>query len=432
MNALPPAPPSSPLVPARNRERWVRIQAREAQRLRERFLTRAAAVFYARITLLIVAAGVLLLTPWQNQSRAILRFSTEMAAFLFFTSLATTWISNQLAGHPRHGRWVLFSTLIYDLILVVVIAANTGLLASPAMAVLLLYTIFFALLFPSPIAILPPLSSLPLLILLYRFVPSKPSFSTELLLLSWHAALNGLAVYTMVYLTGREEKQHREIVELEQELKKLAVAEERNRLAREIHDGIGAALSGLIIQSEYALTLLRGSPHRAQLADLDDEVRELKVGAEEAIDEVRRAVSMMRDDFELVPQLENTCSTFTARHKIPVQLKVTGQPPFLTDEQDLTIFRILQECLTNIAKHAKATNVVVDVLFEHESMTMDIIDDGKGFDVNKTPKNHYGLINMRERAKKAGGEVSISSQIGQGTKIHLRVLAKAQGSREEI
>ena len=150
-----------------------------------------------------------------------------------------------------------------------------------------------------------------------------------------------------------------------------------------------------------------------------EEISELKGAAEEAIDEVRRALSMMRDEFELVPQLENTCTTFTTGHRIPVQLKIVGSPPPLNDEQQLTIFRIMQECLTNIAKHASPTVVTVDVNFVKDGMSMRIVDDGAGFDLSKTPKHHYGLINMRERARKAKGAVSIDSAPGEGTRVKL-------------
>ena len=81
----------------------------------------------------------------------------------------------------------------------------------------------------------------------------------------------------------------------------------------------------------------------------------------------------------------------------------------------------MQECLTNISKHAKANEVSVDVHFSRDRMRMDIQDDGQGFDPNRTPKHHYGLINMRERARKANGEVSIDSSPGAGTRISLSI-----------
>lgn len=387
------------------------IGAREVQRLRERYLTRATAVFYARVALLALGLGTLLLPSWKQA------FSIQgpLPWLVFVAALAWAIGCQTKAAHPVHGRRVMFVTLILDLAVLLAVIARSGALESPAMGVQLLFTIFFALLFPSPIAIVPPLLVLPAVILLSQMMPDSPPLSVEVMRLAWLAALNGVAVYVIVYLTSREEQQTREIVALEQSLKNMAIVEERNRIARDIHDGLGASLSGVIIQAEYLLTLTKKDE------DLQSEVKELKTGAEEAIDEVRRAVSMWRDDFQLVPQLENTCTTFTSRHKVPVELKVQGEAPRLHEAQELGIFRILQECLTNIAKHARAKRVNVDVRFAPEEVLLEIVDDGAGFDPQKTPKNHYGLINMRERAKKAGGEVSIESAPGQGTRVRLAV-----------
>lgn len=387
----------------------VKIDAREARRLKERFLTRARAVFYARLAFLTLGIGILAIPSW----RTAFGIESPWAYAWFGAAVLYAFAAHLMAGHPRHGRWVMFLTLNLDLVLLLALIAQTGGLLSPVMAAQLLFTLFFSLLFPNPIAVFPPLCMLPIVVRLGQLSPPRPPFEVELLFLLWYAALNGVVVYVTVYLTGREEKANREILELERELKKLAVVEERNRLARDIHDGLGAALSGLIIQSEYLLTLARGDD------TLKKEIGELKVGAEEAIDEVRRALSMMRDEFELIPQLENTCTTFTTRHRVPVQLSIEGEPPDLSDEQQLTIFRIMQECLTNIAKHAEATVVTVKVAFGEDAMRMEITDDGKGFDPGKTPKHHYGLINMRERARKANGQVSIESEPGKGTRVVL-------------
>lgn len=396
----------------------IQIDQREAKRLKERFLFRASAVFYARVAFLVLGVGILAIPSWRSAFGA----ESPLAIVWFGAAAIYATSAHFFADHPRHGRWIMFVTLNLDLLLLLVVIGNTGGLNSPAMAAQLLFTIFFSLLFPNPVAIVPPLLMLPIVIRISQQLPDRPPFSVELLYLLWYAALNGIAVYVIVYLTGQEEKRHREILNLERELKKLAVVEERNRLARDIHDGLGASLSGLIIQAEYLQTLAKGNE------DLLEEISELKGAAEEAIDEVRRALSMMRDEFELVPQLENTCTTFTTRHRIPVQLKIDGQPPALNDEQQLTIFRIMQECLTNIAKHASPTVVTVDVDFVEDGMTMRIVDDGAGFDLSKTPKHHYGLINMRERARKAKGTVDIDSSPGNGTRVQLDIKIHPAGT----
>jgi two-component system sensor histidine kinase DegS len=389
------------------------IGAREVQRLRERFLTRATAVFFARLAFLALGLGMLVLPSWQ---RAFAVAGT-VPWLVLVASCGSTAACQALAAHPQHGRRVMFVTLLGDLSVLLLIVARSGGIQSPAMPAQLLFTIFFALLFPNPVAIVPPLLVLPASIVLGQLGlgVTRPAFAADVMNLAWLAAMNGVAVYVMVYLTSREEKQNREILELEQSLGKMALVEERNRLARDIHDGLGASLSGVIIQAEYLVNLTKKDP------ELQAEVKELKVGAEEAIDEVRRAVSMWRDDFLLVPQLENMCSTYTSRHKLPIDLVVEGVPFECAEEQELTIFRILQECLTNIAKHAAPKKVQVVVSFTPERIAMRIVDDGKGFDVTKTPKNHYGLINMRERARKANGEVSIDSAPGHGTTVTLSV-----------
>jgi signal transduction histidine kinase len=392
-------------------EQPMRIDAREARRLKERFLNRARAVFYARMAFLLLGAGILAIPEW----RGAFGIDGWVSYLWYGVAIVYAMGAQTMAGHPRHGRWVMFVTLNLDLILLLAIISQTGGLMSPVMAAQVLFTLFFALLFPNPVAIVPPLLMLPVVVRLSQFSEGRPSFSVELLYLLWYAALNGVAVYVIVYLTGREEQQNREILELELELKKLAVVEERNRLARDIHDGLGAALSGLIIQSEYLLTLSRGNE------EMTAEVSELKSAAEEAIDEVRRALSMMRDEFELVPQLENACTTFTTRNRLPAELEMEGEPPPMTDEQALTLFRIMQECLTNIAKHAQATKVTVHVRFLPDAMRMEIIDDGKGFDPTKRPKGHYGLLNMKERARKVGGHAEIDSAPGEGTTVTLTI-----------
>lgn len=392
----------------------VRIDAREARRLKERFLTRARAVFYARLAFLTLGLGILSIPAWRSAFGA----DTPFAFPIYACAIAYAVGAQLMAHHPRHGRWVMFLTLNLDLVVLLSVIATTGGLMSPVMAAQLIFTLFFALLFPNPIAIVPPLFMLPVVVRISQLDEMRPPFTVELLFLLWYAALNGVVVYVTVYLTGREEQQNREILELEGELKKLAVVEERNRLARDIHDGLGASLSGLIIQSEYLLTLARGNEA------IKSEVSELKVSAEEAIDEVRRALSMMRDEFELIPQLENACTTFTTRHRIPVDLNIDGDPPPLSDEQKLTLFRIMQECLTNTAKHAEAKEVVVQVRFSANEMTLELHDDGKGFDPEKRPKGHYGLINMRERARKVGGTVQIRSQLGEGTHTTLSIPAR--------
>jgi hypothetical protein len=100
----------------------------------------------------------------------------------------------------------------------------------------------------------------------------------------------------------------------------------------------------------------------------------------------------------------------------------------LSDDQQLTLFRIMQECLTHTAKHAEATRVTVQVRFSPTELTLYLEDDGKGFDPTKRPKGHYGLLNIKERARKVGGVVNIASELGEGTKVMLAIPARRAGA----
>ncbi|MBI5498568.1 MAG: sensor histidine kinase, partial [Deltaproteobacteria bacterium] len=384
----------------------VRRDPRESTRRHERFVVRAQALFFARVAFLVLGFGVLLVAEWRVAVGAT-GLGTAAWAVVALGYSVTNYL---LVRNQKYGQTFTFATLCLDLVLLVYLISHSGGVRSPVMAAQLVFTIFFALLFPSTTALIPPLLALPVAARVDLMF--KADGWTDFFYLFWYAALDAVLVYVMVYLTGREEQQTTEIARLEQELKALAVVEERNRLAREIHDGLGAALSGLIIQAEYAGSISREPAVKAEL-------KELKGAAEEAIDELRRALVMMRNDFQLVPALENVCSTFKARHKLPCDLSLRGNPPRLSNEAQLTIFRILQESLTNISKHANARKVTVSVNFTVDGLTMTVADDGKGFDIRNTPQHHYGLVNMRERARKVGGDVLVESERGQGTTVTL-------------
>ncbi|MFH1811694.1 MAG: sensor histidine kinase [Pseudomonadota bacterium] len=375
-------------------------------RRKQRFSTRARALAITRFVFLIVGAAVLAVPAW---SRALGLSGWFPAAWLLVMIVYTALDFWQLR-RLRLGQSFTMVTLSLDLVTVVLLVVSSGGLHSPAMGAQQLLTLFFALLFPRPLAVLPPLLSLPAAAVLGGSFNGQTPLTTEILALVWYTALTMIAFYVIIYLTRSQEGQEKEIVQLEQELKTIALLDERARLSREIHDGLGAALSGLIIQAEYLITLAKD---RA----MKDELAELKQAAEEAIDELRRSLSMMRDDFELVPSLRNTCETFRNRHRLPCQIEIMGPPPRLSSEQQLTIFRILQECLNNAAKHARAKRVTVRVRFFVDGLTLQVIDDGKGFDPRKVPSHHYGLINMRDRARKVGGDVVVETEAGRGTGV---------------
>lgn len=386
------------------------VSAEDAARswVQDRFHARARALFYARMMFLTLGLCILAVPVW----RRYFDFSPLAYGGYFFMLLYT--VANYLVlQHERAGRIVTYVTLCLDLLVMVVVIIKpheAGGLANPLLATQLLFTTLFALLYPKPLAILPPLLALPITARLDQLLDRSPT-AVEVLTLIWYLGLNFIVIYVLVYLNEREVAAHREVVELQGDLKELAVVEERNRLAREIHDGLGASLSSLIIQSEYVEQLTRDDAVKR-------EVSELKQSAEEAIEELRRSLQMMREDFDLAHGVEDYVKTFGERTQLPVRFEQSGTLlGRMAPETSLALFRVLQELLSNAAKHAQPRQVDVKLHFGAHAVHLAVKDDGKGFDPASPKAGHYGLINLRERAMKLGGDVTIDAKPGAGAHI---------------
>jgi signal transduction histidine kinase len=374
----------------------------------ERFVARARALFYARLMFLTLGLAILAVPRWSSY----FGFQGTFAFAGYFTMLLYSVANFLVIDHPRAGRWVTYITLCLDLVIMVVLIAKPqvgGGLQSPLLGTQLLFTTLFAILFPKPLAILPPMLALPVTTRLDLLL-NREVTAVEVLTLLWYSALNFIIVYVLVYLSEREAAAHREVVELQGDLKELAVVEERSRLAREIHDGLGASLSSMIIQSEFILGLANDDSLRS-------EIQELKNTAEESIEELRRNLQMMREDFELTQGLEDYAKTFQQRTQVDIRFERTGLPRKLTPDAQLALFRILQECLSNAVKHAAPKQVHVKLDYDVDKVHLAVNDDGKGFDSRQTPRGHYGLLNMRERAMKLGGTLIVDSAPGNGTRV---------------
>ena len=376
----------------------------------EKFATRARALFFTRLAFLTIGLTVIAVPSWSIS----LGIRGNGVFAVFFAMLGYSVANFLVLKHPSAGRAVTFVTLCFDLLVAVYLIEASGGLKSPLLATQLMFTVLFVMLFPKPLAILPPLLTLPIVAKLDQLLGIRVIDLSDLLILVWYSALNFIVVYVMVYLHEREEAAYSDIVALERDLQGLAVTEERNRLSREIHDGLGASLSSLIIQAEYIEGL-------ADTPELKGEILELKGCAEDSIDELRRALRMMRADFELVPAVEEYCRTFGNRSRLPVQFRRTGVPRALRNDAQLTIFRVLQEALNNARKHAEARALQVELAFGEHALQLVIADDGKGFDLAAPRRGHYGVTTMRERAAKVGGSATIDSAPGRGTRVTIEI-----------
>jgi signal transduction histidine kinase len=394
--------------------RWFRRLSTSSSQSRwshQKFVTRARTLFYARLAFLAIGLGIIIIPRWAEFFGA-----QGGGAFIWYFIILAYAVGNYvLIDRGFLGKAVTFTTLCLDLVVLVYMISYSGGLKSPVLPTQLMYTIFFALLFPNPLAIVPPLLTLPVVAKIDTEIPGRILEMEDVFLLIWYSAVNFIVVYVIVYLNEREDTQHNEVIALQEDLKKMAVVEERNRLAREIHDGLGASLSSLIIQSEYLYNQSKDEAFK-------EELFELKGVAEESIDELRRSISMMRSDFDLIPAIEDYCCTFGIRAGVEVEFKVKGRLPQLAGKLQLAIFRVLQESLSNIRRHAQASQVYVELVHVKGILHLTVKDNGVGFDYQgEEIAGHYGLVNMRERAKLFHGALDIDSAKGKGCMIYFTV-----------
>ncbi len=217
-----------------------------------------------------------------------------------------------------------------------------------------------------------------------------------------------------------ETEQHRlELRTLSQRLVQ-AQEEERKSISRELHDQVGQMLTA--IQMEFRnLGTLRASPG----LEFDEHLRGGQTLAEQTLQAVRNMAMGLRpsmlDDLGLAPALQWQAREFTQRSGIPVKLEIDGTVEGLPDGPRTCLYRVVQEALTNCARHADAREVRVTLHGSSDRVTLTVQDDGKGFGPQGWPKRGLGLIGIEERVREIGGEVSIFSQPEKGTVLRAEV-----------
>jgi len=230
-----------------------------------------------------------------------------------------------------------------------------------------------------------------------------------------------LALLTIAYtlrlereLERRLEENTRARADLQELSAKLVRAQENERraLARELHDEVGQSLSAILMEADSA-----------ECADDLREVREhlgaVRTLAEKTMNEVRDLALLLRpsmlDDFGLVPALNWHAREMTKRTGLNVVLSADDAADDLPDEHKTCIYRLVQEAISNCARHANARTVQVDVKREDQRVRFSVRDDGAGFDPRFV--RGLGLLGMEERVRRLGGRIEIDSQLGRGTLI---------------
>jgi signal transduction histidine kinase len=200
-----------------------------------------------------------------------------------------------------------------------------------------------------------------------------------------------------------------------------SILEERNRMAREIHDTLAQSFTGILLQNGAAMQILADDLEatQAHLETIDELARS-------GLAEARRSVTALR------PQLLEDGDLHSALHRLVTQMRATADTSLVYEikgiayplpaEVENNLLRIGQEALTNAIKHANAGEIRVELAYEHSQCSLQIKDDGKGFGVGSIPSvGGFGLLGISERAEHIGAQLTIHSQPGQGTEITIVV-----------
>ncbi len=200
------------------------------------------------------------------------------------------------------------------------------------------------------------------------------------------------------------------------------ILEERQRLAREIHDTLAQGLTGIITQLG-AVQQAKDDPERWQ-----QHVENALALARESLNEARRSVHALRpaplEGTRLPDALADTARRWSQVQAVQVRMVTTGEPVALSADADVALLRVAQEALANIAKHARATRVDITLSYMGDVVALDIRDDGEGFAVGETAddaRGGFGFESMRQRMAQVGGTLDVESEPGYGTAISVRV-----------
>ena len=215
----------------------------------------------------------------------------------------------------------------------------------------------------------------------------------------------------------RAEQLINELEHVHAQIVNLAATEERNRLARDVHDSLGHYLTVINVQLEKALALQEKSPIVSTQAVVD-----AKRLTREALQDVRESMGTLRAPRVLL-SIEQQLATFrqdAAEAGIQIDLEIDGNSMNCSEHVSATLYRIIQEAVTNIRKHAQTSKAQIKLSFLPNSVELEIRDRGCGFDTQKTSEG-YGLRGLRERVELLGGTMRIESQPGQGTHIFIQL-----------
>lgn len=215
-----------------------------------------------------------------------------------------------------------------------------------------------------------------------------------------------------------------------------AQEEERQRVARDIHDGPAQSLANVVLKTEICEKMMSIDQNKAK-----DELKELKGIVRDSLKDVRKIIYDLRpmslDDLGLIPTVQRYGELFYEETGIDVNVRVIGKKTEINSYMQLAVFRIIQEALNNVKKHSEATKVDILIEIGFDNFNLIIKDNGNGFDKSEIDSDNsnindgFGLMGMRERAELLKGNFEIKSSLGKGTKITLTLPTNRKDDLDE-
>lgn len=253
-----------------------------------------------------------------------------------------------------------------------------------------------------------------------RFLTSQPATEVD-----YGAAASGNAPSELESTRSAlisEMQRSTRLEQLCQELRRRSLKvreDEQRRIARELHDQVGQTLTVLRLAiTAGRRAIMQSEVVAARLADAEQACAELERGLAEVRERLRPAAL---DELGLYAAVEQLVAKWMHQHEVEAELLSSALPQSLPEEVETTSYRLVQEALTNIARHAHAHHVTIVLQGTPTHLVVSVEDDGVGFDVGIAHPGHFGLIGMRERLALCEGTLEISSERGAGTHIVARL-----------
>lgn len=262
-------------------------------------------------------------------------------------------------------------------------------------------------------------------LVLVVFVPLDSRVAVVFILIIFRLLILGFVGLIVNYLVTIQRAQAKALRDYAATREHLIASQERNRLARELHDTLAHSLAAVTVQLEAVKVIWELQPDRAKQL-----VNESAETVREGLQETRRALQALRaetlESLGFIESIYELAKTTQARYGFDVAVNVTGDFAWLANEQEHVLYRIVQEALQNGAKHADAHQINIKLHASDNILGLSISDDGIGFDSASIATNgHFGIQGMRERAQLIGAELDINSQVGQGTTISVNLERKS-------